>query len=255
MRAVAGMATIRSRESSFKMAVESLHEQVDSLKVYFNDYEEIPEWVRGFSRLEGVLYKDACGDIGDSGKFHFMPPLSNTQTHYFTVDDDIIYPKDYVQNTLAWEEKLGVRALFTYHGRVFYDTGLPIKGYFNGQLQKQKLFHFHADVHSPHGVHFGGTGVMCFNLRHITVPFDIFNKEKNAADIFVGVFCQYNRIPIVVLPHAKNWLIPSPLEYVNNSIYGRTVRLDTPVQIINREMLVGHQHILQLFEPEKVGSK
>jgi len=253
MRVVAGMATIRSRESSLKMAVESLHSQVDSLKVYFNDYDEVPEWVVEFPKLEGVLSKNARGDIGDSGKFHFMPELSGTRTHYFTVDDDIIYPKTYVQNTLARHNTLGVRALFTYHGRVFYDTALPIKGYFNGQIQKQKLFHFNADVLSPQAVHFGGTGVMCFDLHQIDIPIDIFNKEKNAADIFVGIFCQHNRIPIIVLPHTKNWLIPSPLEDINNSIYGRTARLDTPVHIINRE-LFGHIHSLQLFAPEKVGS-
>lgn len=246
MRLVAGMASIRRRESSLNLVVHSLAPQLDTLFLYLNDYDHIPAWLGQFKNVIPILSTHALGDIGDSGKFYMLPQSQGQDVYFFTVDDDIIYPPSYIANSILGLARYDGQAICTYHGRLFYDTALPLRGYFNSHLQKQKLLHFNADVYTDETVHFGGTGVMCMDLRHISIPFNIFNKERNAADIFVGCYCQLNKMPIVVLAHRKHWLLPSPLESVQNSIFGTASIIDSPVNIINRE-LSSHLKKLESF--------
>ena len=246
MRLIGGMASIQRRESSLALAVKSLAPQLDSFFIYLNDYEEVPKWLLSFKNVTPILSKDAQGDLGDSGKFYKLYQHHGEEVYFFTVDDDIIYPSNYVSNSVLGLKRYEGQALCSYHGRVFQDDVLPLRGYFKNSLQKQKLLHFNADVLTDESVHFGGTGVMCFDLRYINIPSEIFNKEKNAADIFIGVHCQLKKIPIIVLAHRRHWLIPSPIESVQASIFGVASIQDSPVSIINRE-LCGYINKLDLF--------
>lgn len=72
-------------------SIQSLHAQVDKINLCLNEFEEIPEELDGFSKLNPVIPDK---DYKDVGKFIF--PCAKNDMIVLT-DDDIIYPPDYVE--------------------------------------------------------------------------------------------------------------------------------------------------------------
>jgi len=246
MNIVAGMATISRRESCLRQAVLSLIAQVDRLYVYLNDYETIPTWLNELSE-NGVVHpilgcKD-LGDLGDAGKFRHIEQYNGTQTLYFSVDDDIVYPETYVKYTKLKSELFSDFCFFSYHGRFFFEDKLPLSWYFKAPQTSCIFHHFAAESIQDTYVHFGGTGVMCINLSKVKIPFELFSKERNMADIFVGIYAQKIEEPIVLLSHSKMWIRPSNLIGIENSIYDLTYSSDSPKDIINRELFGLRTHL------------
>lgn len=63
---LATMATMSSRAPYIEEAIETIHPQVDAVRIYLNNFDEIPAF---FSREEVVLSQDAAGDLGAEGNF------------------------------------------------------------------------------------------------------------------------------------------------------------------------------------------
>ena len=249
MQVIAGLATIARREQSLRHSVYSLMKQVDTLYVYLNDYKQIPSWLEQLSEggvVKPILGCEDLGDLGDSGKFRFIEKYNSTDTYYFSVDDDIVYPDRYVQYTILQSKRHSTCGIFTYHGRIFFDNELPLRWYFKAPQRACHLYHFAVDVLQDAYVHFGGTGVMCIDLSKVQIPFELFSKERNMADIFVGIHAQKLKTPIVLLSHSRLWIEPSVLIDIKDSIFGTTYNSDDPKDIINRE-LSGHQTHLNIF--------
>jgi len=76
--------------------------QVDRVFVALNEYDEIPEALLKFRNVEAVIPKK---DLKDAGKFAFPVALDDI---VFTIDDDIIYPEDYVENMLKFGDQIGL---------------------------------------------------------------------------------------------------------------------------------------------------
>jgi hypothetical protein len=58
-------------------------------------------------------------------------------------------------------------------------------------------------------VQFGGTGVMAFHTDTIKFSIDEF-KYPNMADIWVGLFAQRMKIPVLAIKHRKGWIRETP---------------------------------------------
>ena len=105
------MATTRDRNSIYE-AINSIAPQVDKLYVYDNSGKSskfvlIPNNVV-------ICYDPKIGDIGDLGKFYV---LQGKKGIHLTVDDDIIYPDDYVQRLLELYKPnriVGAQAFFNF---------------------------------------------------------------------------------------------------------------------------------------------
>lgn len=188
------MATIPGREQSCLDALESLIDQVDEIYVALNQYATLPDWLPA-----GV--KAVLTDGGDEEKFRICP-LLEPDVLFFSCDDDLIYPIDYVSQTLVRSRDLSGEIL-TYHGRIL-ET--PVKKYY---LSGQK-FPWHRDVAKDARVHVGGTGVMAFRIRDFRPWPEIFlDRFPLMANVHVAVEAQRRRVPIRVLQHSARWIKPS----------------------------------------------
>lgn len=189
----AGMASIPSRKNSLESAVHSIYDQVDHLFVYLNNYRETPSFLL---RPKISIFRSAdLGDIKDSGKFYGLTQVD--RGIYFTLDDDIEYPADYVRVLTRYLAKFRYRCVVGIHGVV-----LPTLAH---SFFDRKVLHFEKELSMTVPVSILGTGTTAFSIADTGIEFSIF-KHHGMADISLAVFLKRNGIPALALRRDGGWL-------------------------------------------------
>jgi glycosyltransferase involved in cell wall biosynthesis len=204
-----GVASMPEREDSLNDTVKSILPQVGKLFVYLNRYTRIPNFLK-HAKIEAVLSNNAIGDIGDIGKFFFVDKMKG---YCFTIDDDLIYPPDYVARYVSAIELHLRKAAITTHGRCF--DNMPVKSYYHGHT---KSFRCLGSQEKDNPVHVGGTGVMAFHTDHLNINIDDF-KLSNMADIWFSKICSEQNVPIISISHKLGWIKESSKYDTNYTIY------------------------------------
>ena len=89
-KVTANIATQPKRFESLLETLESIDGQFDEIRLYLNNFSYVPDELKKYTTYIG-------DDLTDNGKFFWS---NNEDEYYFTLDDDIIYPSDYVEKTL-----------------------------------------------------------------------------------------------------------------------------------------------------------
>lgn len=187
------IATRPGRELPLKRCIKSLHGQADEIRVYFNEFQPY-DWVADFPKVKAFTGPD----LGAAAKFFSWNP--KVEEWYFTCDDDLIYPPDYVKTTVEAYHKYG--GIITYHGRQLQGRGLK---YYGGH----KTFMCLGDVPHDVSVHVGGTGVSMFLSTEFERPVGDL-KYKLMDDIYTGLMAAQQDVPITLIAHKAGWLQMSP---------------------------------------------
>lgn len=193
---IAGMASMPERETSLKLVVSSILPQVDELHVYLNNYNNIPDFLK---QNKIFIYKseDEIGDIGDVGKFY---TVEKAKGYFFAMDDDIIYPFDYVITLMNKIEQYKRRYPVSLHGRIF--DNLPTHSYYHGHT---KTFQCFNDILIDEFAQIIGTGVLAFHTDTIKIKISDF-KTTNMADIWFSKKCHKLNINLMVIAHHAGWI-------------------------------------------------
>lgn len=208
---IVSVASMPSRSVSLMETINSIYNQVDEIHVYLNDYKVIPEFLN-YDKIKVFLSQNEIGDLGDVGKFFKVEKIEG---YHFTIDDDLIYPGDYVKNTIDIIEKHNRKCVVSYHGRRFRD--FPIQSYYRSARADDR-FACLREVKSFEWLHIGGSGVTAYHTD--TIRFEITDfKTKNMADIWYSKKCQENKVPILLIPHKKGYIIESTKYDKNTSIF------------------------------------
>jgi hypothetical protein len=186
------MASVPSRMEGMERVVRDLFPYCDNFDVYLNNYPEgfrIPI----FDDPKVTIYTGE--DLGARGKF-FM--AHRTPGYFLTVDDDLIYPQDYVQKTLAGIDKYQRQAVVGYHGALFAQQP--------DAMQPQTRILFSHIVHLAHDlpVHMLGTGLFAYHSD--TTIIDYRDFEPGKIDEQTAIMCQEKRIPTLCLAHPDRWV-------------------------------------------------
>lgn len=96
----AHMASFPPRAEILMQAVTTILPQVDRLYLCLNEYDSVPPVLGDNDKIVAVI---PGTDLKDAGKFAFA---AKPDDMVFTVDDDILYPPDYVTRTLAAFDQL-----------------------------------------------------------------------------------------------------------------------------------------------------
>lgn len=120
---VAGMATMPSRIATAPQAIASILPQVDRLWLCLDGFEAVPD----FAIHPKITYQFGRdhGGLKAEGKFLGLT-LDDQAEVYVTVDDDILYPANYVERLLFFRKLLPGRVAVGCHGSVFRP---PIRSY------------------------------------------------------------------------------------------------------------------------------
>ena len=139
------------RADTLIKTIESIYNQCDIINVTLNDYKEIP--LELYDKKINLFISN--NDKGDAYKFY---NLINSNGYYLTIDDDLIYDKNYTQYMIGKIEEYHRKNIITIHGRSF--KNLPISSYYN---RASTVYHFIHEMVNDKKVQFGGTGVMAFH--------------------------------------------------------------------------------------------
>jgi hypothetical protein len=192
----ASVASMPGRIKSLKDTVKSILPQVDQLQVYLNNYDSVPDYLL-HEKIKVFLSKDYSGDLGDSGKFYECDKISG---YHLTIDDDLIYPDNYVESLISAIARYDKKCVVSYHGRIF--NNLPVISYYKGATVQLACL---RKVPVDRFVHVVGTGVLAYHTDTINLKLSAF-KFPNMADIWFSEYCNDRNISRVVLAHRSGWI-------------------------------------------------
>lgn len=192
------VASIPSRELILRRTIESVINQCDIVNVFLNNYDYIPDYLLDNVKIN-VWRSQDYRDKGDAGKFF---KSGETNGYFFTIDDDLEYPANYVETMINKINKYKRKFIITCHGR----TLIPgkIQSYYS---LASILYQCHClkEQKEDQVVQIGGTGVMCFHSDTIKVTFSDF-LEPNMADIWMFKLSQEQKVGIISIAHSESWL-------------------------------------------------
>lgn len=202
MRVTANIATQPHRFWNLLTTLESIRGQFDEVRIYLNGYDSVPD--------ELIEYTTYIGkDLTDNGKMFWS---GNPNEYYFTIDDDMIYPSDYVEITIP----LIKDRIVCYDGKKTIGIG---QSYYNSHI----TYSFLKEIDSEKNVEIGKSGLMAFNTN-IFKPNLWKSPISKMCDVIIGLEAALYNIPIVCLPHKDSW-IKSTIS--GTSIYKEFISDDT----------------------------
>jgi len=215
----ANMATMPERIDIALKAIESIYNQVDLVRVYLNNFEEYPK-----DLIDDKIILMIDEDLKSTGKFYWA--LGENQ-YYFSIDDDLIYPENYVSEHIELIQKYNNQVAVSLHGKILNKT--PINNFFKDGIKKN--YRCLKKVTRNVYVHILGGGVSAFNTNHIQIDRKKF-KYLYMDDIEVSIQLQKQKIPIIVRKHDSNYL--HYLKPNNLTLYEKYMDNDnTHTKIIN----------------------
>ncbi len=219
---VATIASLAGRRG-LQEVVTAILPQVDRLYVYLDGYETPPAFLQGLDR---VTVGDA-GELHCSSRFLCLAELEQPSL-VVVVDDDIIYPPDYVERMAAHLDALDGEAVFGVHGRIFTP---PHRSYATDAV----TIHFTAPYRISRNVHEVGGGTCAFVSDRL--PLDPRGwGGLGMDDIQIALEAQRRGLPRLVVARGNMWLRPMAEEQAD-SLWRRTRRDDAVHSLRMRELL------------------
>lgn len=181
MKVVMGLAHKNERPFELLRTINSVQNQFDELYEYDNS--------------KGL-------DYSDNAKFMHLDKLSEP-CYFFSIDNDIIYPDDYVQHTIELIEKY--KCIITYHGRILKE---PINSYYKGHT----VYDFRGAQDKDMFVDVAGTGVCGFRTDYFN-PVDIYKSPyKCMSDLVFSLEAKRQGKRIICAARKQNWIIQQEVE-------------------------------------------
>lgn len=204
---IGAVCSIPRRKDVFAKVIERILPQVDKLHVYLDKYEEIPDFLSS-DKITISHCADYDIDFRDNAKFlHFDRCKQEYPDgfYYFTFDDDIDYPYDYVRHLIHGVEEYNRVAVVGVHGVLLVEN--PQK-----YSRQRVVYHFAADdVNSPVLVNNLGTGTVAF----WSGAFSSIDPRKWGAggmvDIDFSITARSEAVPLVCIERHAGWMVPHEL--------------------------------------------
>lgn len=190
------MATFPARAETLGQVVNSIAEQLDILYVYLNDYETVPDILCSQPNIRPLLSSDYDGDLSATGKIFPLQFCRNCLV--FTLDDDIVYPADYVSRMAGLLAKLEYDAAVTVHGSIF---DADAQWYF----ERTRVFPFKRKLAEHRFVALPGSGTFAFHQSSLPIRYQDFSREP-MVDLQFAISCRRHVLPIVAIARKQGWL-------------------------------------------------
>jgi len=185
MKVVIGIATTGDRQEYLDNTIQSFKEQETDIEVILRVYD---------NSIESI-------DYTDNAKFRFLEEYKEP-VYYFSCDDDIIYPSDYVSKTIEAIEKH--KCIVSYHGRIL--RGLN-RSYYEGHTALACTQSF---VQTKE-IDVCGTGVTAFRTDYFN-PIEIYKaKDQCMSDLVFSLEATKQRKKIMHIGHYAKWIIGQDL--------------------------------------------
>jgi len=195
------LATIPTRIQPLKEMIDSIIDQVDVVQLYLNGFEDrqVPSFVMGESKIELRRSQDEkFGDRGDAGKFF---DVQNIEGWHMICDDDIHYPKNYVESMIQKCDEHDRKYIIGCHGGDF--NKFPV---LDSYKCRENMSHYKKTaVAKDYLVHFLATNSVCFHDDTIDLDQEEF-EVANMGDIWLALSCQKKQVGMVCRQKDMGWI-------------------------------------------------
>lgn len=192
---IAGIASIPENIDMLEKVVESIINQVDILYVGLNNYKSVPEFLKKYDNK--IFCTLLINEKGDAAKYYMA---EYCQGYYLSIDDDILYPKDYVKKMVSKIREYNFTSIITAHGRTMKKG--KIKSYYNDHDQTYNCF---APNDKDTFIDVPGSGVAAYHTSMLKIKYQDF-ENPNMADIYLMKFAKQNNLQIMCVEHTFDWL-------------------------------------------------
>lgn len=170
------MATMPGREEARLKACRSLRDQCDQIIVYDNSNNTV--------------------NLTDNGKFAGLL-LCDEPCYYFSCDDDLIYPPDYIERMIEAIERTG--SIISCHGRVLIGENVP---YYSGHT----LYPCLTRIEYSGEMDVCGTGVLGFRTDYFNPVHLSINLNHKMTDLLFSYYVAKEGKQMFMLPHDAHWI-------------------------------------------------
>jgi len=226
MRRIAAIATMASRIETFQKVLPVIRAQVDHVYIYLDGYSTAPAFLAGLDRIT-VQRAEDVGNLHASSRFLCLRDLTAPAV-VAMVDDDIIYPPDYVDRLVGALQRLEGNAVVGVHGRVFTP---PHQSY----VRNTTVLHFMRQLAQPCHVHVLGSGTCAFVSNMLDVDPRKWSRY-DMDDIYVAIEAQQRGLPRIAVARAEGWLKPYA-EGQPDSVWAKTLVDESAHSRAMRELL------------------
>ena len=195
---VACMATFPARHATLPAVVASLAPQVDRLFIYANETTEGLPPLDAWPNVTVLDSRNHAGDLSANGKI--FPTRFLRDCTVFTVDDDFIYPRDYVSRYLGVFEAFGGRCCVATHGSVFPERP---RWYY----ERCQVFSAVQALQAAQLATLAGSGTFAFRQSSLRLDPDDFLGEV-MVDLKLSLAAAEQELPIWCVARPKSWLRP-----------------------------------------------
>ncbi|MSU91532.1 hypothetical protein GE300_18290 [Rhodobacteraceae bacterium 2CG4] len=206
---IANMTTFPARLDLLNAVLDAVAPQVGRLNLVLNEFKEVPTFLRAHPNVAPLI---PPRDLKDTGKF--FADTGGAEA-VFLLDDDILYPPDYVASTLA---RMTARdTLYTYHGAILR----PAPHALNPLQLKRTIRRLRKGFDDPHRfrskdrfwerqardrlVNLPGSGVSMLRPE-ILPPFGFMDGSAGFVDIRLARWCAERGLPIRSLARPAGWI-------------------------------------------------
>jgi len=213
---VAGIASMPSRIETLEKVIKGILPQVDEIHIFLNNFSTVPPFL--YHNKIHIHRSQEHGDQRDNGKF-FGLNFVGDDCYYFTLDDDIHYPRGYF-NLLT--EKIinhSNNVVVGVHGVIY--AAKP-KSFFD-----RITFNFERELVTDMPVSVLGTGTTGFYTGRVKPPFEFFTAT-GMADLFLGSYLKKIKIPAICISRPSEWLKEYHRDDRSDTIYQQTKASSTP---------------------------
>ena len=211
---IASLATIPNRSDMLGDCVASLLLQCDKVRVFLNGYPDVPPAL-AHPRVE-IRRSQDWDDKGDAGKFGWLD-CEQDEGYRIIVDDDLIFPVDFVDKMIAVVARHRNRAIAGVHGILLKQ---PVTEYY--APASRSVFFFQAPLMRERTVHVLGTNALCYHTSAVQMRWSDF-MFRNMADIFLARYAQQHALAMVSVERPQHWVRQNTQEGGFETIYDHSL--------------------------------
>ncbi|TCJ13419.1 hypothetical protein EZJ19_10230 [Parasulfuritortus cantonensis] len=193
---VGAMATMPTRADSFRVMLDSVLPQLDLLYVFLDGFAEIPAWLSGLAKCRVELIP-ADSPLHNASRL-LAPARFGAEAVFLFLDDDILYPADYVQRILAGLRRYDYRAWVGFHGTLF----LPPHERF---VLHRKTFPFFKRLKRDRQVHLLGCGTLACHSALLGMNPEGW-RHPRLDDLYMATEAAGAGIDLIALRRPARWL-------------------------------------------------
>jgi hypothetical protein len=197
VRKIGSMATFPGREKTLEDVIKRLVPQLDRIYIYLNEYKKIPTFLEKYPNVKPVLGADTYGNLNANGKMIFLD-YEESDCLVFTLDDDILFPNDYVQIMSSYMAAFNYRAGLTVHGSIIPDVA-------SWYYERTHVLGARKNLSYHHAINLVGSGTFVFMKNSIPVEFHQFTQDIYV-DLALSLAALKNNVPLMAVKRPENWI-------------------------------------------------